>query len=80
MSISHNENKKFFAKTSNFPCGPQHGELEGGDGMKAIIVCGDAKEIAALVVALQERQRPEFEPCDASCDHGNSCINQKCSC
>lgn len=44
-----------------------------------IIIKGDAKEIAALVLELQERLKPRFVPCDAG-DAGEGCINQKCCC
>lgn len=47
--------------------------------MMEIIIKGDAKEIAALVLELQERQKPKFVPCDAETG-GKDYINQKCCC
>lgn len=46
--------------------------------MRAIIVSGTAEEIAALALAVQERQSKEFIPSDS----GTQCMDimQKCDC
>lgn len=43
-----------------------------------VVIEGHPKEIAALVVALQERQREKFSPSDSSSE--DSVTNKKCSC
>lgn len=45
--------------------------------MKVIIKC-EAKEIAALVLAVQGRREQAFIPCDAETEQKE--IKQKCSC
>lgn len=43
-----------------------------------IILEGDPKDIAALVVELQERQPEEFIPSDSSCEDSEA--SRRCSC
>lgn len=43
-----------------------------------VILEGEPKEVAALVLALQERQPEKFSPSDSNSEVPG--INQKCSC
>lgn len=46
--------------------------------MQAIVVNGTPKEIAALALAVQERQKKEFVPSDSETRYMD--IKQRCTC